>query len=98
MDEEIKVMWMPKARAMEFIFKPMLERSYEMFQKNNRKDVVSEYVGGNCLVVTTVTPDGQVTQIAVCREEIEDLPPVMRDQIKKDLKRPAKNGWFTGKL
>jgi hypothetical protein len=98
MGEEIKVMWMPKARAMEFIFQSMLERSYEMFQKNNRKDVVSEYVGGNLLVVTTVTPDGQVTQIAVCREEIEDLPPVMRDQIKKDLKRPAKKGWFTGKL
>ena len=96
MDEEITVMWMPKAGAMEFIFKPMLERSYEMFQKNNRKDVVSEYVGGNCLVVTTVTPDGQVTQIALCREEIEDLPQAMRDQIKKDLKRPAMKGWFAG--
>ena len=98
MDEQIKVMWMPKARAMEFIFKPMLERSYEMFQKNKRKDVVSEYVGGKCLVVTTVTPDGQVTQIALCREEIVDLPAVMRDQIETDLKRPAKMGWFTGKL
>jgi hypothetical protein len=98
MDDQIKVMWMPKARAMEFVFKPMLERSYEMFQKKNRKDVVSEYVGGNFLVVTTVMPDGQVTQIALCREEIEDLPPVMRDEIKKDLKRPAKKGWFTGKL
>ena len=98
MDEQIKVMWMPKARAMEFIFKPMLERSYETFLKNKRKDVVSEYVGGKCLVVTTVTPDGQVTQIALCREEIEDLPPVMRDQIKKDLDRPAEKGWFTGKL
>jgi hypothetical protein len=98
MDDQIKVLWMPKARAMGFILKPMLERSYEMFLKNNRKDVVSEYVGGNCLVVTTVTPDGQVTQIALCREEIEDLPQAMRDQIKKDLKRPAKKGWFTGKL
>jgi hypothetical protein len=49
-------------------------------------------------VVTTVTPDGQVTQIALCREEIEDLPPVMREKLKKDLKRPAKKGWFTGKL
>jgi hypothetical protein len=67
MDEQIKVWWMPKAKAMEFIFKPMLERSYEMFQKNNRKDVVSEYVGGKFLVVNTVTPDGQVTQIALCR-------------------------------
>jgi hypothetical protein len=88
MDEHIKVMWMPKARTMDFIFKPMLERSYELFQKNKRKDVVSEYVGGECLVVTTVTPDGQVTQIALCREEIVDLPAVMRAQIEKDLKRP----------
>jgi hypothetical protein len=50
---------------------------------------VSEYVGGKLLVVTTVTPDGQVTQIASCREETEDLPPVMRDMIKKDLNRPG---------
>ena len=98
MDEQIKVMWMPRARAMEFIFKPMLERSYEMFEKHKRNDVVSEYVGGKCLVVTTVTPGGQVMQIALCREEIEDLPQPMRDQIKKDLQRPAKKGWFTGKL
>ena len=68
-------MWMPQAGAMEFIFNPMLERSYEMFEKNKRKDVVSEYVGGKLLVITTVTPDGQVTQIALCREEVEDLPP-----------------------
>jgi hypothetical protein len=98
MDEQIKVMWMPKARAVEFIFKTMLEQSYEMFLQNKPKDVVSEYVGGRFLVVTTVTPDGQVTQIALCRDEIEDLPPVIRDHVKKVLKRPAKKGWFTGKL
>jgi hypothetical protein len=84
------------AKATVHIFKPMLERPYEMSLKNNRKAVVSGHAGGKSLVITTVTPDRQVTQIALCRGEIEDLPPVMRDQIKKDLKRPAMKGWFAG--
>jgi hypothetical protein len=84
------------AKATVNIFKPMLERPYEMSLKNNRKVVVSGHAGGRFLAVTTVTPDGQVTQVALCRGETEGLPPVMRDQLKKDLKRPAMKGWCTG--
>jgi ribonuclease HI len=83
------------AKVTVFIFKPMLERPYEMSLKNNRKAVVNGHAGGRFLAVTTVTPDGRVTQIAPCRGEIEDLPPAMLDQIKKDLKRPAKKGRCT---
>src|SRR5262245_40456719 len=98
MTEQIKVLWMPKAKAMGPLFAPMLQRSYEMFQTNNRKAVVSGYAGGNCLVVTTITPEGQVAQLAFCREEIPDLPEVARELLEKDLKRPGQKGWFTGNL
>jgi hypothetical protein len=69
MKEQIKVVWMPKAKAMDFIVKGLLERSHARFLENNRKDVVSEYLGGNIIIITTEA-DGECFQIAFERSEL----------------------------
>jgi hypothetical protein len=97
-DQQIKVLWMPGAWAQTFIFKPLLERSYETFLANKREDVVSEYADGKFLVVTTVTPGGEVTQVALCREDLGHLPAMLRNEIEKHLNRPAEKGWLMSML
>jgi hypothetical protein len=46
---------------------------------------VSEYVGGKFLVVTTIMAGELVTQIALCPDEVMDLPPVMRGRNQEGL-------------
>jgi hypothetical protein len=94
MDEQIKVLWMPRAAAMRDFFRPLLERSYQKWLGNNRKDVVSEYCEGTLLLVTFITPEGQVTQLALRRDEIPDLPREQRELLERQLKIPAVRGWF----
>ena len=53
MSEQTKLLWMPKAKGMEMFFKPLLDRSYQKWVDNNRKDVVSEYGGGHMIVITS---------------------------------------------
>jgi hypothetical protein len=99
MSDDIKVIWMPKARAMELFFRPLLQRSYQKWRANGRRDVTSEYAGGQLLTVTTVTTDGQVTQIALCRDEVDDVPEPARTQMKKDLAQgPTDRGFFSAQL
>lgn len=91
----IKVTVMPQAAArMGDVIQMFLGRSYAAFLKNNRKDVVSEYLNGSLIVVTSVA-DGQTIQIALLRQEIPDLPPKAQSQLKKDLATPAQVGTFS---
>lgn len=97
MEEQVKQMWFPQATKLEPIIRPCLARSYQMFLKNNRKDVVSVYVGGNVYVITTEV-DGRATQLIFCKEDIPLLPPEAQDKLKKDLKRPGPKGYFRAQL
>ncbi len=95
LSEQIKVRVMPQAAALlgESI-RPFLERSYGTFVRNDRKDVVSEYLGRTLIVVTTQAT-GETLQIALLRQEIPDLPPKAQDQLKRDLAIPAQVGTLT---
>jgi hypothetical protein len=92
--EDIAVQWMPKALAMrELIERLCLSRSYEAWLGNNRKDVVSAYMGGNIIVVTFgLPPAGEPTQLVLLREEIPDLPPILRTKLEGDLKQHGVEG------
>ncbi len=98
MSEATQVIWYPEAEKLAFLIEPLLERSYRMFVRNNRKDVVSEYLSGSILVVTAQKPDGQCIQLAFSRNEIPLLPPECQRLLEADLKRPAIRGTFDFKV
>lgn len=91
--EDIEEMWMPRAEEMEWLIRPLLLRSFDAWLGNRRKDVTSAYMDGNILVVTAALPCGRPMQLVLLKEEIPDLPPIIRSMLEADLKRPGVRGF-----
>jgi hypothetical protein len=49
-----------RASGFDFLIQPLLRRSYQAFIANRRKDVTSEYMGGNIIIPIEPLPDGNV--------------------------------------
>jgi hypothetical protein len=81
----IEVVWMPKARSMQAQIQPLLQSCYEAFERNNRKEVVSECMQGKYIIISCLTSKGQVSQLVLCREDIPLLPRDMQEKLYRDL-------------
>ena len=89
----VKVTWSPEAKKLDFLLQGVLPRSLEMHKNNKGKDLVSEYMGGNVIVVT-YSHEGQVVQLVFTREEIDNLPAEVQRMVKRDLASPGVKGIF----
>jgi hypothetical protein len=93
---EPKVAYWPQAKSLEFFFKPLLRRAYEVWRNSTQPYLLSEFAGGRMLVVTAQEGD-DVYQSAFCVEEIDGLPDDLREIVDEERKKPAQGGTFTFK-
>ena len=84
----------PQAQKMEFFFKPMLKRAEEVWRKSRQTCLLSEFAGGNMLVLT-FRQDGEVHQVAFCTEDLTVLPEAIRNLVAAERKKPGSGGTFT---
>ena len=83
---EPKVAYWPQAKSLEFFFRPLLRRAYEVWRNSTQPYLLSEFAGGRMLVVTAQDGD-DVYQAAFCVEgkptrragRREELPPIWPD-------------------
>lgn len=98
MTENVKLVMLPKAEKLDFLIKPLLQRSFDKFVANKRRDVVSEYMGGNIIVVT-FQKEGQPHQIALDKTEINQLPEECQKLLRRHLATiPGERGWFSAEV
>jgi hypothetical protein len=98
MTEQIKRMIYPLAGKVPYL-EVFLQRSYDTIIEQNRHDVTSEYNKGTLLVVTFLSEEQEVYQLALARSEIPLLPEEFQKPIKRDLATPPfRQGKFTAEV
>lgn len=97
--ETVSVTMLSTAMAMpQDLVRPCIERSHQKFLANDRREVVSEYMG-RTLIVVTWDDDGKCEQLVLGHPDIPSLNAEAQDYLRKRLAgRPDEQGLWTSWL